>query len=72
MQIKPDRLQGEAQPQQQQQHVSQQRQQLLQPQLEADISHTQREVLVDTLRAETGMKAGHDVFLKMKIRFSME
>lgn len=65
MQIKPDRLQGEAQQQQQQQHVSQQdqRQQLLQPQLEADISHTQREVLVDMLRAETGMKAGH-VFLR--------
>lgn len=59
MQIKPDRLQGEAQQQQQQQHVSQQdqQQQLLQPQLEADISHPQQEVLVDTLRAETGMKA---------------
>lgn len=66
MQIKPDRLQGEAQQQQQRQHVNQQEQpqQLLQPQLEADISRSQREVLVDTLRAETGMKAGHDVFLR--------
>lgn len=58
MQIKPDSLQGEAQQQQQQQHVNQQdqRQQLLlllqQP--EAYISHSQCEVLMDTLRAETG------------------
>lgn len=65
MQIKPDRLQEEAQQQQQQQHVNQQeqRQQLL-LQLEADISHTQGEVLVEMLRAETGMKAGHDPFLR--------
>lgn len=66
MQIKPDRLQGEAQQQQQRQHVNQQEQpqQLLQPQLEANISRSQREVLADTLRAETGMKAGHHVFLR--------
>ena len=39
-----------------------QRQQLLQAQFEADIIHSQAEVLVDTLGAETDMKAGHDVF----------
>lgn len=66
MQIKPDRLQGEAQQQQQRQHVNQQEQpqQLLQPQLEANISRSQREVLADTLRAEMGMKTGHHVFLR--------
>lgn len=59
MQIKPDRLQGEAQQQQQQRHVNQQDQQqkLLQQQLEAGISHSQLEVLVDMLRAETDIKA---------------
>lgn len=67
MQIKPDRLQEEAQPQQQQQHVNQQEQwQQLLLQREADISHTQGKLLVDTLRVETGMKAGHDPFLRWK------
>lgn len=62
---------GEAQQQQQQQHVNQQaqRQHLLLPQLQAHISHLQQEVLVDTLRGETGMKAGHE---KMEIKFSRE
>lgn len=60
MQIKPDRLQGEAKQQQQQQRVNQreQRQQLLQPQPEADIGYSQREVLVDMLGRE--QRGGQD------------
>lgn len=54
VQIKPDGLQGEAQQQQQRQRVNEQeqRQQLLQPQLEAHISHSQGEVLVDMLGSQ--------------------